>query len=424
MPAHRTSDRKKVHQSEPHTPYSIKINSDPRSHLRQFNVPVMDGLMRQELIAAIWTEVKPIAFVNHFFPNKKEFNVVKAYTDIPTLSNALLWDPKMCTPPGKGSIAKKAEHVISLWLNKVASIWGTTLTENSTRVRLPRTWSWDASTRPLNGITKRKPDIILTDCFKTPGGAWMWKDVLAFIEVTSMADITPGIKNTMYAKAFMIFQSQQHRRFVIALAICRLSLYFNVFDRAGAIHSSRINMMDDPQLVLRIIGGLVFGEFADIGYDPTLTLTSEGTVKTARCKDVEYDITSTLFANNMIRGRATICWSAKRHDEEYVIKDNWPNTMRTKSEHQFLERAKERGVSGVPRLIGYEDLPVNQVVDSSVPSRILTPEDVKRHAGTKMEIEMRAHRRLVLQPQAVPLPHFSSRRELISVLADIVQSLL
>ena len=44
------------------------------------------------------------------------------------------------------------------------------------------------------------------------------------------------------------------------------------------------------------------------------------------------------------------------------------------------------------------------------------------HAGTKEVPQTREHRRLVLQPFGIPVVCFSSKRELISVLIDIVQS--
>ena len=70
----------------------------------------------------------------------------------------------------------------------------------------------------------------------------------------------------------------------------------------------------------------------------------------------------------------------------------------------------------MPRLTGSEDLVVDGVIDSTI----------TRHGnlGGKppKHIDARVHQRLVLQPYAVPLTHFQSKRELISVLIDIISS--
>ena len=88
---------------------------------------------------------------------------------------------------------------------------------------------------------------------------WGWKDVEVFIEITS-ADYKMGscLRKTMYSKAYMIFQAQKNRRFILAIAICKSCLYLNVFDHAGAVHSSPINMIKQPAVVLHLLYGLVF----------------------------------------------------------------------------------------------------------------------------------------------------------------------
>jgi len=72
----------------------------------------------------------------------------------------------------------------------------------------------------------------------------------------------------------------------------------------------------------------------------------------------------------------------------------------------------------IVKVDGKEDSTDNRrwmMADSSVPWN---------KPGRKMfrKLENRVHRRLVLQPLGVPVVCFSSKRELISVLIDIVQS--
>ena len=85
-------------------------------------------------------------------------------------------------------------------------------------------------------------------------------------------------------------------------------------------------------------------------------------------------------------------------------------------EFKFLETAEKAGIVVVPRIRGREDLMVDGVMDST----IIRPDNL----GGKppKHIDAHVHRRLVLQPYAIPLTHLQSKRELISVLFDIISS--
>ena len=219
-------------------------------------------------------------------------------------------------------------------------------------VSSPLLWNSSTCQQPLPVKTKHKPNIILTGDYMPQGQeTWGWKDVEVFIEITSV-DHKMGshLRKTMYSKAYMIFQAQKNRCFVLAIAICKSCLYLNVFDHAGAVHSSPIDMIKQPTVVLHLLYGLVFSSPSRRGYDPTITDTGK-----ACCNGHKYSIIKTLFTNNMIQGRATICWHTKWDGKDYVIKDSWPNTRRMQSEHQFLQKAAKSGVMGIPVLVEYKD---------------------------------------------------------------------
>ena len=52
----------------------------------------------------------------------------------------------------------------------------------------------------------------------------------------------------------MMFQAQHNRRFILAVAICQLKAYFNVFDRVGMVHSVALDMITEHTKFLRKIG--------------------------------------------------------------------------------------------------------------------------------------------------------------------------
>ena len=135
------------------------------------------------------------------------------------------------------------------------------------------------------------------------------------------------------------------------------------------------------------------------------------------CSRHEFVIIATMFANSTIRGRGTICYHAQVDGEDYVIKDSWLNISWTMPESKFLKKAEKAEIVGVPRLTGSEDL----VEDGGINSTITRHDNL----GGKppKHIDARVHQRLVLQPYAIPLTHFQLKRELISVLIDIISSM-
>ena len=80
---------------------------------------------------------------------------------------------------------------------------------------------------------------------------------------------------------------------------------------------------------------------------------------------------------------------------------------------------------GVLVLVEHEDLLIDGIIDSTNSWQVFwggkpsTPNPIKKREEL---IDVCLHRRLVLRPHAIPLMHFSSKRELISVLIDIVIS--
>lgn len=150
-----------------------------------------------------------------------------------------------------------------------------------------------------------------------------WEDVHAIINITSSSKgFTPTIKNTLYSKAFMIFQAQQNCHFILALTICQSKAYFNVFNQAGMVHSVALEIVAECTKLLHILARWAFADETHIGYDPSIT--QNGGLTTISCGGHEYTIITTMFANSTIHGRGTICYHAQAEGKNYVIKDSCP----------------------------------------------------------------------------------------------------
>lgn len=439
-PMRRTKPKASTYHGAPqHTPRAVKISSDPRSQYKNYHVSVMKTLILQELKDSLWHDVDVMQLIGLLLPQPDPpLDIDDLLKSNKMLSQSLEWHTSLSMPntvtgqSAKGSTVtgQSAEFRVATWLNKISNIYGKLGKPDSQLINPPRLWNSDACQRPLPGKTKRKPDIILTDNYTRRGQkVWGWEDVHVFIEVTSKQPpkniLCAQMRATLYSKAFMVFQAQPNRRFVLALTICRSQMYINLLDRAGAVHSSPINMVEQPAVVLRVLMGIVFATASTIGYDPSITDVDGA--KVACCKNQKYAIDSILFAHHMIRGRATICWRARKDKEDYVIKDSWPNVKRTQSESQFLRKAAEKNITGVPVLVDDEDLKVDGTTDNTDNRRVLSGGGRKIKESIKKreeEVDSRVHRRLVLQPAAIPLPYFSSKRELVSVLIDIIKGML
>ena len=412
------------------TPILYKMSSDPRHQLRLFNVLIMDTLIEQELNHTNWHNANTDQLIGHYFwgiitddilANNVAIMKWKAAwckpTKVEPSSTPNATTPNTANPNAASTTPGKPptpEHKMSVWLTQVCH----ELTQQIGTSNLPQAcvWNSDGSQQCVNrSLMKCKPDIILMNTFGKPDEHPCWEDVHAIIEITSsLKRFTSTIKNTLYSKAFMMFQAQQNHCFILTVTICQSKVYFNVVDQAGMVHSVALDMVAESTKFLHIFAGLAFEIEAHIGYD--LSIMQNGHLTTISCNGCEFVIIATIFVNSMIHGRGTICYCTWADGKDYVLKDSWPNTSWTMPEFKCLETAEKAGIVVVPRIRGREDLMVDGVMDST----IIWPDNL----GGKppKHIDAHVHRRLVLQPYAIPLTHFQSKRELISVLFDIISS--
>lgn len=156
-----------------------------------------------------------------------------------------------------------------------------------------------------------------------------------------------------------------------------------------------------------------------LGYDPTITF--EGERRFLSVGDISYEILKTEFIGDMIRGRGTVCFHVSRGDKEYVVKDSWVDTGHSRSERDFLKSAGGAGVTGVPKFIADTIVQVNGRDDLTSWARACIEEKDRSFPALKF-IDTRKHQRLLIEPFAVPLVHFKSKFELLSVLRDAIRS--
>ncbi|KAK7013930.1 hypothetical protein R3P38DRAFT_3322448 [Favolaschia claudopus] len=224
----------------------------------------------------------------------------------------------------------------------------------------------------------RKPDILLgADANLT------WGNTLGHGELKSSN--SGDCRRTAYLQllngAYLIFSHQDNRRFVISFAFLGKQLQLYIFDRAGVVVTAPIDIHKRPEDFVRVFTALM------------------------------------IFLSDVIRGRGTVCWHVRHDNRSFVIKDTWVDESRPHAEAEILSRAKD--VEGVIKVHAHTVVDINGVngthwLRSNLPSNFTTA--LKR-------IECRIHTRLVLHPFGDPVSTFTSRKELISVLIDVVQAL-
>ena len=224
----------------------------------------MKTLILRELKDSLWHDVDVMQLIGLLLPQPDPpLDIDNLLKSNKMLSKSLEWHTSLSKPTTvTGQSAKastvpgqSAEFRVATWLNKISNIFGKLDKPDSQLINPPRLWNSDTCQRPLPGKTKQKPDIILTDNYMRHGQkVWSWEDVHVSIEVISKQlpknILSAQMRATLYSKVFMVFQAQLNHRFVLVLTICRSQMYINLLDCAGAVHSSPINMVEQPAVIL------------------------------------------------------------------------------------------------------------------------------------------------------------------------------
>ncbi|KAG1859221.1 hypothetical protein F4604DRAFT_1930759 [Suillus subluteus] len=130
--------------------------------------------------------------------------------------------------------------------------------------------------------------------------------------------------------------------------------------------------------------------------------------------DHAYDILEVIFSSQGLVGHGTICYLARRDDEEYIIKDHWVLGGKDVALNEVEMLREMQGVHGVPELVEYWliEIAPNEV-DETMNYQYKVLGSIK---GTS-----RMHIHLVLKPCARPLHAFWTKVELVSAPWDIVK---
>ena len=134
-------------------------------------------------------------------------------------------------------------------------------------------------------------------------------------------------------------------------------------------------------------------------------------VSALQLEGIEYKIEEKLIASQSLRGRATHVWTVVNAstNARLIIKDCWIAAKQHRNEIEVLKEI--RGVSGVPEILAGELVQFRGQDDSTA---------WLRH-GFNFH-DLRYHLRIAMSPIGLPLSKFDSKKELIGVFLDKLQS--
>ncbi|KJA23319.1 hypothetical protein HYPSUDRAFT_201598 [Hypholoma sublateritium FD-334 SS-4] len=404
---------------------SNKINST-------FFRDLLKDSFKQSTTELVWIE--KLVFCDEVLPVKFEEKQVTADTNICKVpSSSILHQPDATTEPS-----------VQNWLNNIANNLAAVhkFSDPSLNIsRSDRTFDCRAATRAAEGsCLNLKPDICVIRRVdprvspKTPEERLHWRNVYAFIEVTSSdTSRLANILKQIQQKSMCLFDVQPQRRFVCALGLFgnppNIVFTFVVVDRSGLLFTKPIPLRSyGASFFLRIIFAFAFAKPEVLGWDPTMKLNPEtnevvsidvtgfykdSTVATTHT----FEIVKLLHSSPILYSRGTRVWIVKDEQGQFcVLKDSWILSGRTTSEVQFT-RNIDRAIQEDPD--GY-------LFKHSCPSYVIGQEEVwstDTIRGVLAKSPTRIQRRIVTGPIGDPITSFRSKKEFVSVLLDIVNSL-
>ncbi|KAI9764729.1 MAG: hypothetical protein M1840_008121 [Geoglossum simile] len=225
---------------------------------------------------------------------------------------------------------------------------------------------YSSSSSPLGGSDcKRKPDIFLAlSNTAKRNGQYIWQDVRIIGELKQ--SISRKYRDEFkkfcgYARE--VFTSQPTRLFLHGFVIRGSIMELWVFDRSGPYNRDTFDIRKDPNRFIIVMAGYTMMSDEELGLNTYIKEDEHGKYIMFKAEDKTKEEKLCLedkpiALQHAIVCRGTTCYRAKRPDAEdweFVVKFSWRSDKR-RAEGELLKLARERGVWGVARLFGYQDL--------------------------------------------------------------------
>jgi hypothetical protein len=220
-------------------------------------------------------------------------------------------------------------------------------------------------------------------------------------------------------KVTFLHEAQDGRHATPCIQVLGKDVVFTVFDRSGSISTHPINIHNFPELFLRILLRIMFAPRMTLGFDSTVHEVKN------KARDIEVtladgtrtlvNINELIFISGSSHGRGTTVWSGRFTcqlsgvEEEVVVKDCFIDPLRRYTKGKILAMLNKAKVTGVPRLIHEQLVPVEHPITKEMITNSthilcallgIPPDD------PQYQLHVLSH--LVTMPRGYPIVEFSS----------------
>ncbi|WVO17484.1 hypothetical protein L204_105176 [Cryptococcus depauperatus] len=213
-------------------------------------------------------------------------------------------------------------------------------------------------------------------------------------------------------RARQIFTAEPARRFLHGFTLCGTTLELWVFDRSGAYSSGKLDLSQQPGLLLHVLAGYTMMRDEEAGCNTFVKRRASAPDSFVAFGPHTLYLRPTLVAApRHLVGLGTTCYAASATttgEPDSVVKFSWRKD-RMHAELRLLQLAHRRRVWGVVQLVGHEDL-------GSVA-------DLRHGLVFPQPFVNRTLSCVATAPLGRPIQTFASISELLAALRDLVRAL-
>ena len=212
-------------------------------------------------------------------------------------------------------------------------------------------------TSELTGAeAKRQLDVFIKRPDIKQNGAHNWTDVRVIGEFKQSEKGFKGLFLQLATYMRDTFAVQPTRRFIHGFFLHGTTMELWVFDRSGPYSSGEFDIYQQPDKFIQAIVGYAMMNEEELGLDTFTKLDATGRFITISKDATGKENKMQLHKAPFVKQRAVVCRGTTcfRHsDQASVVKFSWTSDKRP-PEVEHLRLAREKGVEGIAKLIGYQ----------------------------------------------------------------------
>ena len=217
-------------------------------------------------------------------------------------------------------------------------------------------YTTESSSDLTGGEAQRQLDLFVKRRGIETSGKHNWKDVCVIGELKRSK--WPLKKILLQLARYMrdAFAAQPTRRFIHGFFLHGTTMELWVFDRSGPYSSGEFDIHEEPEKFIRAIAGYAMMDDKELGLDILTELDGKGRFITISKDATGKENRMQLDEAPFVKQRAVVCRGTtcfRSSDHANVIKFSWTSDKRP-PEADHLRLAREKGVEGIARLIGYQ----------------------------------------------------------------------